>query len=154
MTDPAIYAAATVTVIAAIAGGVVSIINAFAAAQDRRDSREERRQLLEKATLTAKSQEDTSRKADAIIEQGVAIHTLTNDANSKLQSAVALLTEKNTSLQRVIDLTQKSKDEALSVKQDTDLAAARLLRPPDSMTRADDPVKVEITNIPHAEDKP
>jgi hypothetical protein len=138
MTDPAIYAAATVTVIAAITGGIVSIINAFAASQDRRDSREERKQLLEKATVSARSQEDTSRKADTIIEQGVAIHTLTNDANSKLQNAVALLTEKNVSLQKIIDLTQKSKDEAKDIKNETDIKAALLVRPPESMTREGD----------------
>ena len=129
MKDPALISAAIVTVIAAIAAACVTIINAIAATQDRKDSREERRLLYDKAIIAARVQDDTAHKADVIIEKTAEIHTLTNSANSELRKALAIMTEKHNGLQKIIVQMNMAKEDAANTKIDTDLAAARLLEP-------------------------
>jgi hypothetical protein len=155
MTDPALVAAAVVTVVSAMGAACVTIINAIAAAKDRSDSASERRVLYEKAIISAKTQDDISHKADNIIEKSAEIHTLTNSANSELKSALAVMTEKYNGLVSLISQLNLAKSDALAVKSDTDLAAARLLVPlvaaavPSITSQAVEPLKVEVTNIPN-----
>lgn len=77
MTDPAIYAAATVTVISALVGGVVSIVNAFSAASDRRASLDERRLLLARTDSNLLLAKETAAKTDGIAVTAGKIHELT-----------------------------------------------------------------------------
>lgn len=87
MTDPTVLAAAAVTVIVALTTGIVTVVNAIAAARDRRSSRQERAALAETAT-------STERKADTIIEKAVEIHTQTNGSLSKVQAQLEIANEK------------------------------------------------------------
>lgn len=102
MSDPTIIAASIVTVIAALTTGIVTVVNAVAAARDRRRGRDERAALAETTS-------STDRKADTIIEQGAAIHTATNGTLSKVQAKLdattallAVATEKLHALETLI----------------------------------------------------
>ena len=95
MSDPTIIAAAIVTVLAALTGAAVTIINAAAAARDRKDSRYDREST--KATIEA-----TSTKADTIIEKAVEIHTLANSNLAKVTAALEVANEKIVGLQKLI----------------------------------------------------
>ena len=127
--DPTIVAASIVTVIAAIAAAAVTIINAVAASKDRQDSAVERRALYEKAIIAAKVQDDTSKKADTLIEKATEIHAITNSANANLQRALDVMTEKYSGLLAIMAQVDKAKTEATAAKTESDLAAARLLEP-------------------------
>lgn len=79
MSDPSVIAAAMVTVIAATSGAIVTVVNAVAAAKDRRAGRESR-VSLEQTTHAV------DRKADTLITKAEEIHSVTNGNLSKVQT--------------------------------------------------------------------
>ena len=104
MNDPSVIAAAIVTVIVAFSGAAISIINARAAAAERRDARASRARLEEYAKTT-------DNKASTIIEKAVEIHTLTNSNLSKVTAALDSALAKIEGLEKLV----KSQSEAKSV---------------------------------------
>lgn len=108
MNDPMIIAAALVLVIAGIGSAIVQVINARAAAEDRREAKATRIKLEREAEIA-------SIKADRIVEQGVAIHTLTNSNLSAVTAALAAAIAKNEVLERIITAQDKAKDIADTV---------------------------------------
>jgi hypothetical protein len=132
--DPTLFAAAIVTVLAALFGGVIQLVNAVSAARDRRDAREERKALREQSITVLRATEATGLKADTIIEKAVEIHTLTNSANAKLQAALELVTEKLAAAERTINRMEATMAAGVS---DRAIAAA-LLTPVPHDRRADD----------------
>lgn len=115
MNDPMIIAAAFVLVIAASGSWIVQIINAKAAADDRKEAKAMRLKLHESATSTEK-------KADRIIEQGVEIHTLTNSNLSKVTAELVTALAMIKNLERMIASQDKAKDVAdnLATSRKTD----------------------------------
>lgn len=93
--DPTIIAAAIVTVLAALTGAAVTIINAAAAARDRKDSQHERVVLKETAQAT-------NAKADTIIEKAAEIHTLADGNLSKVTAALGVANEKIIGLEKLV----------------------------------------------------
>lgn len=111
MDDPTIIAGAFVIVIAAIGTTIVQIVNAVAAANDRREARSARLKLEAMAEINAV-------KTDKIVEQGVAIHTLTNSNLSKVTADLATAVSKIEGLEKVIVAQTKAKEiaDALATK--------------------------------------
>lgn len=103
MNDPMIIAAAFVMVIASIGATIVQVINAKAAADDRREAKIAREKLLTMAEMN-------DEKTNKVIEQGVAIHTLTNSNLSKVTADLATATATIQSLERMIASLTKAKE--------------------------------------------
>lgn len=93
--DPTVIAAAIVTVIAALVGGTVTVVNAIAAAQDRKDARSARF-ILQNTT------DGVTHKADTIIEKAIEIHTLTNSNLSKVTESLNIALEKISGLEKLV----------------------------------------------------
>lgn len=111
MNDPMIIAAAIVLVIAAVGSMFVQIINARAAAEDRRQARDNRIKLETLAEVNDK-------KSNKIIEQGVAIHTSTNSNLSKVTSDLSTALSKIEGLEKIILFQDKAKDIADSLARE------------------------------------
>lgn len=141
--ESTIIAAALVTVIAALVGGVVSVINAVSAAADRRASRVERAAL----SITTKN---TDRKADTIIEKAVEIHTLTNDNLSKVTAALGVANERIQGLEKLMASMLVAQHDAHAARAAATLAEAiALAKDPPALRRTSDaPQKVEVVNVP------
>lgn len=151
--DPTLIAAAIVTVIAAIGGMVVQIINARSAARDRRDTAErerlaatERKALFEQAQYAAKIAEENNKKADTLVTSTAKIEELTNSTNSNLQKGLEVMTVKHNALELKIVHMEKEKAETAAVRALTDQQAAQALQsnPP----KNDEPSEVKIVNEP------
>lgn len=109
MSDPALFAAAIVTVIAALFGGTVQIINARSTATDRRSAAkereiaaEERRVMIQRAGQAVVVAQDTGRKADTLIEKTSEIHTLTNSNLSAVTASLAVALAKMEGMEKLI----------------------------------------------------
>lgn len=155
MDDPAIIAAAIVLVLSSLGGTIVLVINAVAAARDRSEAAQERRENREATVAVAK-------KADVIIDSTTKIHELTNSTNSNLQKALELMTEKVAGLERINSELREAKRDTAAVQAMTDqrnqsqvaavLASAApqaqhkaaASSPPPPGTTADDPVHVKV----------
>jgi len=159
VTDPTITAAAIVTVIAALFGNAILLINAWSSAKDRREAALERRILLEKTNAAAKVTDETAKKADTIIQKAVAIHTLANGTNSELTKALAIANEKIEALGQLMASMVAAKDEADAVRvvSQRDIATALAQTPPGQpggperrRTPPHDaaPIKVDIVSVP------
>jgi len=124
MTDPAVLitsnptaliytaiGAAVVTVIGALGGVVVQIINAVSAARDRREASAERRALREQTAIVLKNGQDTGVKADQIIEKAVEIHGLANGHLTKLSTALDVANAKIAGLESLMHALADSKRE-------------------------------------------
>jgi hypothetical protein len=105
MTDPTVIAAAIVTVIAALVGGTVTVINATAAARDRETARVARAQLQTTANTAIVKTDDLLLKAQEI-------HTLTNSNLSKVTAALDLALQENSSLKKLMATMLASSQEA------------------------------------------
>ena len=103
MNDPMIIAAAIVLVIASIGSTFVQVINAKAAADDRRDAKAFREMSL-------KADDENDHKNNKIIEQGTAIHTLTNSNLSKVSSDLAVALVKISGLEHLINERTKTRN--------------------------------------------
>jgi hypothetical protein len=130
MLDPTLTAAAVVTVLAAIGGTVVQIINSWSAARDRREAAAERKALLDKTTAAVEASKDNSRKADELIKSTTEIHTLTNSTNSNLQKALELMTEKNAGLEKLMAQMQDEKKTTAAQHALTDVRISAVLAAP------------------------
>lgn len=103
MNDPMVIAAAFVLVIAAVGGAVVQIINAKAAAEDRKEAKIMRARLQDSA-------DKTDIKTDAIIKQGVEIHASTNSNLSKVTENLNVALEEINGLKKLVyTLTEAKK---------------------------------------------
>lgn len=132
--DPTLLAAAVVTIIAALGGVTVQIINARSAAVERRATAErellaatERKALFEQAQHATKLADDNNKKADALIKSTTEIHTLTNSTNSNLQKALELMTEKNVGLEKLMRQMESEKQTTAATRAVTDAQAAVVL---------------------------
>ena len=122
--DPTVFAAAIVTVIAALGGIIVQIINAASAARDRREAAMERQQLMDRTTLALHSSAENGKKADVLIESTAKIHELTNSTNSNLQKALDIASEKISGFERLISQMQMEKAQTASMRATTDQQVA------------------------------
>lgn len=132
--DPTLLAAAVVTIIAALGGVTVQIINARSAAVERRATAErellaatERKALFEQAQHATKLADDNNKKADALIKSTTEIHTLTNSTNSNLQKALELMTEKNVGLEKLMRQMESEKQTTAANRAVTDAQASAAL---------------------------
>lgn len=156
--DPTLTAAAVVTVIAAVGGAVVQIINAVSAMRARRDAAADRaaaaaeRAAIRAQTATVvKTSEETARKADAIIDktteihgEAKEIHGLANGQMSRLTTLIDVQTERIAGLEKLIA-------ERAGSKLEIDAAQAKLLE------RADAAPAIRIASAPfgrRASDQP
>jgi uncharacterized membrane protein YccC len=157
--DPTIFAAAVVTVLAALFGGTIQLVNAISGARDRRDAREERRVLRDQNQNVIKVSEDTAKKADTIIEKAVEIHTLTNSANAKLQAALEMVTEKLAAAERQIARMEGTMRDVAASRVTTDRQIADALATPapdrrhtdDALAPIDTNTKAIADNTAHPE---
>jgi len=101
--DPAVIAAAIVTVIVAFSGATVAIINARAAAAERLEAKASRARLEE-------TSHNVERKTDTIIEKAVEIHTLTNSNLSKVTESLNVALTEIEGLKRLVESLTKAKD--------------------------------------------
>lgn len=140
--DPTLFAAAIVTVIAALGGVTVQVINSVSAARDRREAAAERKVLMERTNATAS-------KADTIMVTSAEIKELTNSTNSNLQKALELMTEKYAGSQRALSQAQETKREVAAAQAVTDLTRAIHTTPPDAKTAmpSDSVIHEEATSI-------
>jgi len=113
-------AAAIVTVIAAIGGMTVQIINAVSAARDRREAAAERRGLREQTAIVLKNGQDTGIKADTIIQKAVAIHSLADGNLSRMSTALDVANERIAGLEKLMAVIHDS-------NREKDAVQARLL---------------------------
>ena len=149
-------AGAIVTVVGALGGMVVQIINASSASRDRREAALERRILLEKTNAAAKVSDETAAKADTLLQKTVEIHTLTNGTNSELTSALKVANQKIEGLRELMAGFIRSKDEAdaarVTTARDVADALATPVPRPSGQTRASDeePLEVKVVNQPLA----
>ena len=147
-------AAAIVTVVGALGGMIIQILNAISSSKDRRDAALERRILLEQSQASAKVTEATAKKADALIEKTTEIHTLTNGTNSELTAALRVANQKIEGLRELMAGFVKARDDAEAARTLTkrDVADALATSPPrpGGKTRAsdDEPLQVEVVNQP------
>jgi hypothetical protein len=118
--DPTVFAAAIVTVLAAVVGGTVTVINALAAARDRRDAREERRLVIAQGASAIAESKENGKKADTIIRSTDKIHELTNSTNSNLQKELELEREKNAGLAKTITALEAEKHATAAMRAITD----------------------------------
>lgn len=102
---PTITAAAIVTVLIVLIPGIVSIINANAAADERLEAKQSRAKLEELAKVTDK-------KADTLIEKAVEIHTLTNSNLSKVTESLNVALKEIDGLKKLVESQTKAKDVA------------------------------------------
>jgi hypothetical protein len=139
MNDPAVIAAAVVTVIAALAAAVVTVTNAMAAAADRRDARASRAVL---ATTT----HATEKKADIIIEKAVEIHALTNSHLSTVTAALNVALAEIKGLQSLVSSLLDAKRIADTLATAA-AAATPPARAPDQRRREDEQTlhRVDVT---------
>lgn len=100
MNDPMIIAGAIVMVLGGFGAVIVQIINAKAAADERREAKISRI-VLEKAAVV------NDVKNNEIIKQGVSIHTLTNSNLSKVTSDLGTALSKIESLEKLITRLDK-----------------------------------------------
>lgn len=129
MADPSVIAAAMVTVIAATAGAIVTVVNAIAAARDRREGRKAREALA--ITTSA-----TDEKADAIIQQTGEIHKVTNGNLSKVQAELAVAHEKILGLEKLVASIAAAQASAERLRRVHDVEVATAL--------ATDPATVHV----------
>lgn len=132
--DPTLIAAAVVTVIAALGGMIVQIINARSAATDRRETaKREESAAVERRALFAQSQHTTEKadvlveKADALVTSTAKIEELTNSTNSNLQKALELMTEKNAGLEKLMRHMEAEKQTTAANRAVTDAQASAAL---------------------------
>lgn len=100
--DPAIYAAAIITVLSSLAGTVILIINAWSSYQDRREAAAERKALLAAANAAGVVADATGKKADEIITGVAKVHELTNSTASNLQKSLEVMTEKFAGAEKLV----------------------------------------------------
>lgn len=134
-----VVAAAFVLVIAAIGSAVVQVINAKAAADDRKEAKAMRIRLQETSTAT-------NDKADKIYEQGVQIHTLADGNLSKVSADLATALSKIDGLEKVVMAQAKAKEIA-------DNLAFKMTRNEPIMPNIPLPIPVEIVDAPKKETK-
>lgn len=125
MADPSVIAAAMVTVIAATAGAIVTVVNAIAAATDRREGRKAREALA--VTTSA-----TDQKAERIIQKTDEIHSVTNGNLSKVQAELAVAHEKILGLEKLVASIAAAQDstDRLRKLHDLEVATALATDPP------------------------
>lgn len=133
--DPAIYAAALITVIAALVGGTVQVINAVSSSRDRRDAARERQIALEQSAAGIELARANGQKADAILHKTSAVEVLTNGTNSNLQRALDVMTERNAGNEAIIRQLRQTTADTASVRAITDqqVQAALHSLPPGSV---------------------
>jgi len=100
--DPAVIAAAFVTVIVAFSGAAVAIINARASAAERLEAKASRVRLEE-------TTHNVDRKADALIEKAVEIHTLTNSNLSRVTASLEIALKEIDGLRQLVESLTKAK---------------------------------------------
>lgn len=115
MNDPNIIAAAIVIVIAAIGSAVVQVINAWSAANDRREARLAREEIK-------RITESSVTKTNTLIEKTAEIHTLTNSNLSKVTAALEVSIAKNKELETFIRSLVKDKEtsDALAISRSSE----------------------------------
>jgi septal ring factor EnvC (AmiA/AmiB activator) len=102
MESPTLIAAAIVTVIAALGGVIVQVINAASASKDRREAARERLSLAEKTNAIIKTGDDTRQKTDTLLNKTTEIHALTNSQLSTVTAALAVANQKIEGLEKLI----------------------------------------------------
>lgn len=105
MNDPMVIAAAIVLVIASVGGAVVQIINAKAAAEDRREAKNSRAMLKE-------TTDKTDEKANKIFAQGEAIHASTNSNLSKVTENLNVALNEINGLKKLVSTLTEAKKTA------------------------------------------
>lgn len=95
MTDPSVIAAAVVTVIAAVAGGTVTVVNAIAAAQDREDQRTYRAQMTEVTRVGAVATDVLTKKTEEI-------HQLADGNLTRVTQDLRMATQEIQSLREMV----------------------------------------------------
>lgn len=100
MNDPMIIAAAIVLVIAAVGSTFVQIINAKAAADERKEAKAGRLKMDANALIN-------DGKNNEIIKQGTAIHTLTNSNLTQLTSDLKIALSEIDGLKKIINIKDK-----------------------------------------------
>lgn len=135
MYEPAIIAAAIVTVLGALVTGTVTVINAVAASRDRSDSKVERKVVKDIVS-------STERKADNIVEKTIEIHSMTNSNLTKVTEALSVALEKISGLEKLILSMVEAKKTADEHSQRA--AAAAVSNTPRSPSRVDDKKTVVV----------
>lgn len=133
MDNATLTAAAVVTVIAALGGVAVQIINARSAAADRREAAAvaaaERSVAAEERKLAAEERRALLGKSDVIIDGNTKIHTLTNSTNSNLQKTLEVQAEEVKGLRREMAQMKLEKQETAAAKTIADLQIVAAAKP-------------------------